>query len=106
MLIYDYKFDPKRDPLSDFKLLVIFKDPALKSIRDLKQKDIPLLQKAKKQTLDFVKNKLGYSEDKVWLYFHYPPSFYVLHLHVVSIDRDFEETIGRCHLLSNVIFNL
>ncbi len=40
-------------------------------------------------------------------YFHYPPTFYQLHLHIQNLSLSTQtSTVERCHLLSSVIQNI
>ena len=67
---------------TDNRYLVIFKDTALHSIRDLRAKHIDVL----KEVVAFVKQWLLVHEPeqhkKYHLYFHYMPSVFQLHMHV------------------------
>jgi m7GpppX diphosphatase len=41
------------------------------------------------------------------LFFHYPPTFYQLHLHVIQLGNHAEHAlVERAHLLSIVVSNL
>ena len=41
------------------------------------------------------------------MYFHYPPTFYRLHIHIMSLSLgSMAALVDRAHLLNNVINNL
>lgn len=63
--------------------LVIFKDISLQSIRNLRQKHVPLLTDVEKDVRSFLKERHDNHRD-FQLYFHYMPSFFQLHLHVCT----------------------
>jgi len=72
---------PDLDLTDVLNWMVIFKDPSLFCIRNLEGRHIPLLRKARK----FVQSVMGETQfDKSMMYFHYPPSVWQLHLHVVA----------------------
>ena len=63
------------------RYIVIFKDLELRTIRDLRQKHLPMLRQMQRQ----VRRWLARNEPKhgqYRLYFHYMPSVFQLHLHV------------------------
>lgn len=105
-IIYDYKYNPNIHPKSHFHILILFKDKTLNSIRDLKNDHLDLLERCVLETKNVLKiNDIG--NDKVLMYFHYPPTFYQLHLHVVRADNKLSDSkADRAHILQNVIFNI
>jgi hypothetical protein len=84
---------------SDVRYLVIFKDKTLKTIRDLRQKHVPMLKEVEHDVMEFL------SENKIRgdykMYFHYLPSVFQLHLHVCcstagdSIRRQYLHCVVR-----------
>jgi len=79
--------------------LVIFCDRELKSIRDLRQKHVPLLLEVCKKLQEFL--PVGFSHAS----FHYHPSVYQLHLHVQTEHVEDLEN-WRIYPLSYVILAL
>lgn len=90
------------------KLLVVFRDYSLTTLRDLRAEHIPMLEDVmskvrKKIVAD--KTTFGIVNDPTHIdfYFHYWPSVYQLHAHVrLSASRPSD----RCHLFQHVIRNL
>lgn len=66
---------------NDLRFLVIFHDKSLKTIRNLTQSHVELLQQVQRRVTEYLKScRL---ENYVF-YFHYLPSVFQLHLHVNS----------------------
>jgi hypothetical protein len=86
---------------TDVRYLVVFKDTTLKTIRDLTQHHVPLLEDIKAQVLAWLRLQ---NKDTFHMYFHYMPSIFQLHMHVR------EKTFFRRHIriqpLHNVVQNL
>lgn len=86
---------------TDHRYLIVFKDRSLLTVRDLRQKHIPLLEDIYQTVRDWVTSR---HNEQYFLYFHYMPSVFQLHIHVNSnrshINWD------RAHLVSRVISNL
>lgn len=86
---------------TDVRYLVVFKDTTLKTIRNLAQHHVQMLEDIRAQVLAWL-NLQG--KEKYNLYFHYMPSIFQLHMHVR------EKTFFRRHIriqpLRNVIENL
>ena len=105
LFIYDYKCN--KEDLNGFYALVFFKKERILSLRDLEQKHIPSLNYVKNRISDFMKEKFNIEKNKLRMYFHYPPSFWYLHIHVNLFDS-FQDGIlvDYCHMLTDVINNL
>jgi hypothetical protein len=65
----------------EMRYLVVFKDTALHTIRDLRQRHLPLLRDVSRKVLRFIAGRHS-TADAFRLYFHYMPSVFQLHLHV------------------------
>lgn len=91
--------DSKSNHDGDY-LLVVFRDDRLKSLRDLADADVLLRAKENLQ-------KIVHLPDYI-LYFHYPPSYYRLHLHAVRLDSidSVRCKVGEAVLLESVLSNL
>ncbi len=97
IVAHDYKYSNDEK----IHILVFFKDKILKSIRDLTNQHIELLQHAK----NTVQKK--FPEKELLYYFHYHPSVWQLHLHVISQGCWSEsKSVERAVLLETVICNL
>lgn len=77
-----FVIEDRKHKSENIHLLTIVKDRNIETIADLKIKDVPLLEKMKEQTLQLIGNK------KIYMYFHYPPSTYILHMHFTSMLDD------------------
>lgn len=103
MIIADYKWD--KTTMDKMYLLMIFKDDSLKSIRSIK--DVELLKRAKNNIYSICKD-LGADTRKIALFFHYRPSYFRLHIHIVNISVSIDSmgTFSRVVFVDDVIKNL
>ena len=85
--------------------LLICADNELMSIRDLTAEHIPLLNRMLKQAMKTVHETYGIEESHLKAYFHYHPSYWWLHVHIVHIDMNYGND-ERNYALSTVIENL
>ncbi|KAF9764162.1 m7GpppX diphosphatase [Nosema granulosis] len=103
VLIPNYKWN--RSNSDDLQLLLIFKDKNLKTIRDLKSPSILIKAREviRKEILAF---GLDYSD--LLVFFHYPPTYNQLHLHIENINMRTTgaSSVGRAKLLEDVIYSL
>ena len=87
-------------------LLVIFKAPELRTIRDLRECHLPTLERIEADVLGRVQELTGVPGSELYCYFNYAPSNpLLLHLHLawpLPANRD----SVRHHLLQTVRFNL
>ena len=75
----------------------------LKTIRDLRQEHVQLLKSIKNKIISIAK-KYKLNSNNLYMFFHYHPSYYHLHLHVCTIDHTVLETkYYRNYLLDDVI---
>ena len=97
----NYILLPDIDNKDTSHLLVLFTDPALLSIRELRGSHVPML----KQLLEMLKSR--YPTDSI-MFFHYPPSVWQLHLHVVTLTTNprISNEMQKIHFLQDVISNL
>jgi len=88
--------------------LAIVRDRTIKSLRDLTDQSIFLLEKIKSIGCQVLKNKYDIDENKLLIYFHYYPSYWHLHIHFTYLDTN--QTLNgltlRTHSLHDVIKNL
>jgi diadenosine tetraphosphate (Ap4A) HIT family hydrolase len=95
-----------KHPGEDTRYLVVFRDLALKIIRDLREKDVPMLREVLASVRLQVRQK-----HPAWvgclIYFHYYPSVYQLHAHVCEDHgRSPRSASCRCHHVGHVLRNL
>ena len=91
-----------KHPGSDKRYLVVFKDPELKTMRDLRAEHLKMLYTMKDQ----VRKKLGVYEKKLrhfFWFFHYFPSVFQLHLHISSRIQNLNPRIQKLeHVMRNL----
>jgi len=90
---------------SDFRMLVLFRDRSLKTIRDLRIEHVPLLRDMQAKVRQWLSATVATNQVAEYeIYFHYMPSVYQLHAHV-SVPSQFYNSM-RSHRLNHVIRNL
>jgi m7GpppX diphosphatase len=93
--------------IESLHILGIVKSHHIHSIRDLKPEHIPLLESLLEKTTDFISLKHGVQSNNIRAFFHYPPTFYHLHVHFTVLqDRTCGCEVERAHLVQDVIDNL
>lgn len=104
IVIPDYKWD--RRSISSLHLLAVFKDPGLRTIRDVGSPDI--LVRVRNRVEGILAARFGLSLGDVFMFFHYRPTYFRLHLHVVGIGIASEGLASaiRAVPLHDVIYNL
>ena len=98
----------KNNNIKDLYLLVIFKDKNLYSVRTLNNKHIDMLERTRENIYNMLEIKYGLTKQNVMMYFHYKPSVWQLHLHVINIasQQIHNNKLPRSHLLNTVINNI
>lgn len=102
--------DYKQDAIGqkeNFHYLALFYNRSIRSIRDLDASHIPLLKEVLELGVEKISIDLEVPPSEIRVYFHYLPTFFLLHVHFNHVK---EESAGvlteRAHLLSTVISNL
>lgn len=105
VLLPDMKWDQKN--LADLYLVVIVNQRGIKSLRDLNETHLPLLNNILVKGKQTITAKYGLQEDQLRVYIHYQPSYYHFHVHFTSLSFDAHGSYcERAHLLSSVIQNI
>jgi len=65
--------------------MALFCDPKLHSLRDIKGEHIELLKGVRNTIKEILSTKFGMDYSEVRVYFHYPPTFYRLHIHIMNL---------------------
>jgi m7GpppX diphosphatase len=105
ILIPTYKWN--HNDIIKMHLLGIVKDNTITSIRDLRKIHIPLLKHIRDVSYDHIEKYYGFKSDKLKVYFHYPPSAWLLHIHFVLIENtDSTSSVEYSYDLTQVLFNL
>ena len=108
-LVLDYRWNGKQ--LNELHALALARDPKLRCLRDLRACHLNMLKEMlsegrRRLAATYSKNALR--EDQIIAYFHYPPTFYRLHVHFVHVDgpADGGTQVGKAILAEDVINNI
>lgn len=106
ILTKDYKQDTIGQK-EGFHYLALFYDRSLRSIRDLNEKHLPLLKEVLALGRETISKELGIKPSEVRVYFHYLPTFFLLHVHFNHVKEvSAGEVADRAHMLATVISNI
>lgn len=96
-----------KHPGTDTRYLIVFRDPRLKTIRDLRHGDLKMLSNMRTEVLAVIR-KQHPDWPSLSVYFHYNPSVYQLHAHVCenTVRHSGQVSALRCHDLRHVLRNL
>jgi len=87
--------------------LAITTDPSLRSIRDLRARHVPMLERMQRLCMTAMQRELGVEEDQIMVFANYPPSVYQLHFHfTVPFAQPSPYDAFRIHPLSTILNNL
>lgn len=92
--------------VEDLYCLVIVKDAAIMSLRELRGPHIPMLRAILKQGRKTIETVYGVSSQQLRVFVHYQPQFYQFHVHFTRLENTFGCEVERSHLLSDIIQNL
>ncbi|GIY90911.1 m7GpppX diphosphatase [Caerostris darwini] len=105
VLLPDLKWDESEK--NSVYFIAICHAKNIKSLRDLDESHLPLLRNIKIKSLDAIYEKYNVAPQKLRVYFHYQPSYYHLHVHFTSVNREIPGChFEKAHLLENVINNI
>ena len=84
--------------------LAIVDDRSLHSLRDLTAAHLPMLSALRQSVARALHARLGVEESALQFFFHYPPSYYQLHVHVLHVDVNagFTFAVGKAIELHDV----
>lgn len=103
VIIPNYKWNQKS--IEKLYLICLFKSPELYSIRELT--DYEILERAKMAIHETIKRVYNFEPNDVYIFFHYHPTYYSLHLHICNVNFFGPcSSVGRAVLIDNVIENL
>lgn len=101
----DLKWDRKN--MDNFYGLIIMKNNDICCLRDLDGEHVNMLEYIREDILGFIKKTYDIDEEDIRMYFHYPPSFWHLHIHVNLVKNKHEGlSPDFCWNLWDVIQNL
>nr|CAD2203550.1 unnamed protein product [Meloidogyne enterolobii] len=92
--------------LDELYLLAVAHRRDLHSIRDLTPNELPLLENIRDECAKTIEEKYGLKKSQLKMYFHYQPTFYHLHVHIVHIKYEAPGLSCTSVLLDSVIENL
>ena len=104
LLLPDLNWD--RTTVGELRLLAVVERRDIWSIRDLRKSHVPWLRHMQNAILNAVTMRYPPLErDQIKLYFHYQPSYYHLHVHVVNVAAEANATqaTGKAIGLESVI---
>ena len=105
VLLPDMKWDGIQ--MESFYLMAICRKPGIKSLRDLNETHLPLLNNIKTKSLEAIEAKYGLTSSQLRTYIHYQPSYYHFHVHFTLLSyEDSGSNVERAHLLDTVINNI
>lgn len=105
MLLPDLKWDGINTATLYCTAIVL--DRTIKSIRDLREQHLPLLENIRTKSLKAIEGKYSMPPTQIRAYFHYQPSYYHLHVHFNYIKYDAPGIfVDKAHLLDTVIDNI
>ncbi len=82
VLVPDFKMDVSDS--STAYLQALFREPSLRSLRDLRAEHLPLLRRVRCAVLDACAVR-NFREHDIRMFFHYYPTFWRMHLHVAHV---------------------
>lgn len=105
IVLPDIMWDGKA--IDSIHLLGLVKNHDIHSIRDLRPEHIPLLESILEKTTEFITTKYNIEANRLRAFFHYPPTFYHLHVHFTTLNNTHCGCeIERGHLVQDVIDHL
>ena len=111
VLLRDTKWPAASTDVRELYCLLIVKraHAHLRSVRDLRGPDAPWLAATVRACEAHIQQRFGVAPARVRAFFHYPPSFYHLHVHFVHVDSPANGPstyAGRALLVADVLQNL
>jgi len=94
------------EDITKLHILCIPIDKNIRTIRSLNKSHITLLQHMRQVALNVIMIKYNIDETNLKMFFHYTPSTYHLHLHIMNLNHERNSSVEYSHDLDNLIFNL
>lgn len=105
VLLPDLKWDGKTP--ETLYCLAIIRKRGIKSLRDLNESHIALLENILEKGKAAIAEKYGVAGTQLRIYFHYHPTFYHLHVHFTYLKHEAPGIFcEKSHLLETVIDNI
>ncbi|CDW75256.1 scavenger mrna-decapping enzyme [Stylonychia lemnae] len=107
---YTIKIDWKMnsEDLDTLHLLVFPYDRNLRTVRDLDQRHLQMLESIRDTTYTLIEEKYSIKKSQIRAFFHYHPTFYNMHIHFTHISQTEKvgAYLGRGIFLEDVIENI
>lgn len=87
-------------------LQVLVQKKGIKSVRDLNESHLPLLENIRDKVSITLKEKYNLERNEFTMYFHYQPTYYHLHVHVTLLSQTRTSGLITSLLLDEVIANI
>ena len=94
--------DRAKSSRDSFYAQLIFRDKGLRSLRDIDGVSAPRVAAAVAAAFDFAKGEYGIPRSSLRAFFHYHPSYWRLHVHLVGPQAFPDDGAGRAHLVEDV----
>ncbi|KAG9038806.1 hypothetical protein FRB95_014355 [Tulasnella sp. JGI-2019a] len=103
VIVPDFKWDLVT--IGALYLVAIVHSREIKSLRDLRKVHIDMLKSIRREAARSCEAKWGVGKGDLKMYLHYLPSYYHLHVHIVSAEMQgwAGMSVGHAHLLDDVI---
>mmetsp|Transcript_60912 Transcript_60912/g.113922 ORF Transcript_60912/g.113922 Transcript_60912/m.113922 type:complete len:304 (-) Transcript_60912:64-975(-) len=82
-VVKDYKWQ-KVEVVDDLYYLCLFTDMSVRSLRDLREQHVPLLERVETNVVPGLAKKHGVDPSSLLAYVHYQPTFWYFHVHIVN----------------------
>jgi hypothetical protein len=93
------------DDAKNIHLIAFVKNKELMVMTDIRQKHIPLISEIRDTGIKYLCSEHGFSVANTNVYFNYPPSIYLLHIHFTYKDYNHDSNI-RHYNVNDVIYNV
>ena len=84
----------------------IARDKSIRSLRDLRARHLPLLQRMRDAGVRVALSRYGVAPSQLRVFVHYPPQFYHFHVHYTHVNVSIGVSTDRAHLLDDVMDNI
>jgi m7GpppX diphosphatase len=95
--------DRAKSAKDSFYAQLIFRDKSLKSLRDVDGETAPRVAAAVAAAFHFIKAEYGIPRSSLRAFFHYHPSYWRLHVHLVGPQAFPDDSAGRAHSVEDVL---
>ena len=87
-------------------VLSLVRDRSIRSLRDLRGKHVDLLENLTEKTTAAIEEVYGLEKNELRIFVHYPPQYYLFHVHFCCLSIDYGIYSAKAILLEDVVDNL